>query len=226
MNLRSVLLVSALAMSVAANAITIANFTFEGLTAPTTASTTFAPYTADEGAGSASAFHATASTFSTPSGNGSAKSLSSNTWAVGDYYQFTASTLGQAGVGVSFDQTGSNTGPRDFKLAYSTNGTTFSDFATYGLIVSTWTPGTVMSGFTQTFDLSSVAALNNKATVTFRLVDNSTTSINAGTVAAGGTGRVDNFLITATPQTVPEPASLAALGLGALAFVRRRRSAK
>ena len=61
--------------------------------------------------------------WSNPAGNGSAKSLSSNNWATGDYYQFTLTISDSefSGLGLSvyrFDQTGSNTGPKDFQLSY------------------------------------------------------------------------------------------------------------
>ena len=54
-------------------------------------------------------------------------SYSSNQWQIGDYYQFQVSTVGQSQIGLVFDQTSSATGPRDFKVQYSTNGTTFTD---------------------------------------------------------------------------------------------------
>ncbi|HEV7397606.1 MAG TPA: hypothetical protein VGN86_13940, partial [Pyrinomonadaceae bacterium] len=71
------------------------------------------------------ALHASASTvWSNPAGNASVKSVSSNNWAVGDYYQFLFSTSGYTAISITWDQTGSATGPRDFKVQYSTNGTT------------------------------------------------------------------------------------------------------
>jgi hypothetical protein len=71
-----------------------------------------------------------------------------------------------------------------------------------------------------------VTALNNASTVYFRLIDNSTTSASGGTVASTATDRIDNFTITATPQAVPEPASFALFGLGALAVAGTRRFKK
>ena len=56
------------------------------------------------------------------------KSFSSTAWSVGDYYQFQVSTLGDPNVALAWDQTSSTTGPRDFLLQYSTNGTTFTPF--------------------------------------------------------------------------------------------------
>src|SRR5439155_102448 len=52
----------------------------------------------------------------------------------------------------------------------------------------------------RSLDLSGVPAIENQSTVYIRLVDNSTTSINNGTVASGGTGRVDNFTVNGTAQ--------------------------
>src|SRR5438552_17437540 len=43
---------------------------------------------AEIGSGTASGWHAGASTYTSPAGNGSAHSFSSSLWAVGDLYQF------------------------------------------------------------------------------------------------------------------------------------------
>lgn len=175
----------------------------------------------------ASGLHAGASTYSTPTGNGSTASFNSNTWAVGDYYQFTLNTLGADNINVTFGQVGSGTGPRDFKLSYSTDGTAFTDFVTYTVALSDWSNSTVRNTGIQLFDLSAVTALNNQASVFFRLVDTSTTSISGGTVGAGGTDRVDDFTVSDGPvtiQVVPEPNTVLTLigGLGVLGLLRRR----
>ncbi len=111
---------------------TLAAWSFEGVTTTNTGQTpniTVGSATADSGAltaGSAfTAFHTSASTvWSNPVGNGSPKSVSSNNWGVGDYYQFSFSTSGYGAINITWDQTGSATGPRDFKVQYSTNGST------------------------------------------------------------------------------------------------------
>jgi len=101
-------------------------------------------------------------------------------------------------------------------LFYSVNGSSYTQFgANYSVLANAspnpvWNTTTYQAVYTSSIDLSSVTALDNAATVVFRLVDMSTTSANGGTVAAAGTDRVDNFTVSATP--VPEPSTLA-LGL-------------
>jgi hypothetical protein len=224
--LLSLLLASA-GISQQASADTLAQWTFE--TSPPADllnSTTLSGILADVGSGTASAFHTDAATdWTTPAGNGSANSLSANTWNVGDYFQFMVSSVGYSGLSVTFDQTGSNTGPKDYYLAYSTDGTTFTQFgSTYALINGGWSSGIPVLTTSYSFDLSAITALDNSASVYFRLVDASTTAINLGVVATGGTDRVDNFTVTATPVVVPEPSAMAIVGgFGMLVLVMAAR---
>jgi hypothetical protein len=138
-------------------------------------------------------------------GNGSAHALSSNSWAVGDYYQFKTRTLGYTGVTVDWDQTSSNTGPRDFVLQYSTDGTTFTTFGSAYVVLANGAPNTPWTStpppnpaFHYSVNLNTVTALNNVSAIYVRLTDNSTVSANGGVVAAGGTDRVDNVRVAAT----------------------------
>ncbi len=168
-----------------------------------------------------------ATAWSSPSGNGSAHSFSATAWSANtDYFQFTLNTLTYQNIMVSFDQMSSNTGPANFKLAYSTNGTTFTDFQSYAVVNDNWTSTTFKSTSHYTFDLSAITALNNAPAVFFRLIDTSTTAVNGGTVAAGGTDRVDNFEVDgSTIIPVPEPATTAGgilTALGLLGVQRRR----
>ncbi len=205
----------------------IAGWTFEtSSNSITGTSLSLGPLAADVGSGSASGTHASAATWSHPAGNGSPSSLSVNTWAIGDYFQFNLSTIGFSGIQLSFDQTGSGTGPGVFGLFYSVNGSSYAQFGgNYNVLPNaapnpTWNATTYNSIYTSTFNLSSITALNNASAVSFRLVDMSTTSAAGGTVAAGGTGRVDNFVVS-----VPEPSTLVLAGLGGaaslLAFRRK-----
>jgi len=205
-------------------AVILAGWTFE-----TSLPASAGPHTAESGvfAGSsvATGLHASASTvYSNPVGNGSLESFSSNFWAVGDYYQFASSSTGYEDITISFDQVGSSTGPRDFQFSYSTNGTTFTDFGSaYAVLANStpnnWSAGTPVLTTTFSFDLSSVTGLDNAATIYFRLTQTTTTSIGGGTVATGGTNRVDNFIING----VPEPTTALLGALGVLGLLRRRR---
>ena len=154
------------------------------------------------GSGTASGLHAGNAVYTSQVGNGSAKSLSSTLWAVGDFYQFAVSTVAFQSISVSFDQISSGTGPGRFVLQYSTDGVTFTQFgsSTYTVVSSpSWSSTTTNTTTTAfSFDLSSVTALNNASIVYFRLVDASTTSAGGGTVGTSGTDRVDNFAVSAS----------------------------
>jgi hypothetical protein len=185
----------------------IVRWGFEGVTTTNTgtdAIVSVGSAVADSGAQTAGSFfsahHASASTvWSNPVGNGTAKSVSANNWAVGDYFQFQFNTVGFSNLFVAWDQTGSNTGPRDFKVQYSTDGVNYTDAtgtnSTYSLVVSNWSNTIPRPEHTRILDLSGVTSLNNNPSVYIRLVANSTTSINGGTVGTTGTGRVDFFIV-------------------------------
>ena len=160
------------------------------------------PHTAEVGTGSALRFAAGTPAYGVVVGNGSPRSFSSNTWAINDYYQFQFPTTGYQNISITWDATGSGTGPRDFKVQYSTNGTVFTDAvginSSYQLTGETWSSTLYNPASTRTLDLNFVTALNNAATVYIRLVVTSTVSIGAGVIATGGTSRVDNFTVNGT----------------------------
>jgi hypothetical protein len=210
------------------NAQVIADWTFE-----TSVPNTSGPYSPEIGVGSATGSHSGAAVFSSPAGNGSLHSYSANTWAIGDYYQFQVSTLGLSGISVSYDQISSSTGPGQFTFQYSTDGSIFSSFGLqYNVLVNSspnnWSTSTPISGSSYSFNLISITALDNASTVYFRVIQTSTLSAsqaNGGATApaAGGTDRIDNFIVSATP--VPEPTTLALVafgGMSALLAFRKR----
>lgn len=143
---------------------------------------------------------ASASSWINSGGNGSLTSLSGNNWAIGDYYQFQTSTLGFSAVYVSIDQTGSNTGPRDFQFSYSLDGINFTNFGSvYSLTNATaWSSTIYKPEHTRSFDLSSISAVAGQPVVYFRVTNTSTVSIVNATVGTGGTSRVDNFSVSGT----------------------------
>jgi hypothetical protein len=201
------------------NAAIIADWTFES-TQPTTAG----PYSPEVGAGTATANHAGTSTYSSPAGNGSAHAYSSNNWAEFDSYEFEVSTVGDTGIGFQFDQTSSGTGPANFTLFYSTDGSDFSEVASYTVSNDSWSSITYKPISTHFFDLSSITALNNQSTVYLELLDGSTTDTLGTTVGSSGTDRVDNVIVTspAVATPVPEPTALGLLMVSGLSIRRRR----
>jgi hypothetical protein len=141
-----------------------------------------------------------ASAWNNQIGNGSAVSISGNNWAVGDYYQFQTSTYGFSSVYASLDQTGSNTGPRDFQFSYSIDGTNFTNFGSvYALSnTSAWDASIYKPEHTRSFDLSSIPAIAGQPTVYFRATVATNASIAGTTIGTGGTSRIDNFSVSGT----------------------------
>jgi hypothetical protein len=205
---------------------TLAGWTFETVPSGSTTAAAVGPLAAESGVGTAFGVHASAtSVFSTAAGNGSVTALNSNGWISGnsDYYEFRTSSVGFQDLQVAWDQTRSATGPNSFDLQYSTDGTTFTSFATYTLAGTSFSTGVAITGTAGVnfaFDLSAVNSLENTATVYFRLRNNGLNS-SGGTVAAAGTSRVDNFFITAS--AIPEPTAMAVLSVAAAGLVARRR---
>jgi fibronectin-binding autotransporter adhesin len=112
--------------------------------------------------------------------------------------EFAVSTAGVSDIGLKFDQRNSSTGPREFILQYSTDGSTFTDYATYTRTVdSVWFNN-------QSVDLSAVTAINNNANFKFRLVASFTGDPGTvydgttGSYATGGTSRFDMVTVTNT----------------------------
>ncbi len=160
-----------------------------------------------------------ATTYSTPAGNGSTYSFSSNNWTIGDYYQVSVSTIGYTGVSISWDQTRSGTGPSTFDAVMSVDGGTnwTTILAGYSVVqaglagtnTTSWNSVTAQAGFTLTAVAG--AAADGQANVLFRLR-------SAVTTAAAGSNRIDNFIVS----TVPAPGAIALLGLAGLIGRRRR----
>lgn len=213
--MKTTVLLFLLVGAIPAFADTIALWTFE-----TSQPTTAGPYSPEVGSGAASGYHAGATIYSSPVGNGSAHSYSANGWSVGDYWQFQVSTLGFEAISISWNQAGSSTGPGDFILQFSTDGTSFSQVGSDYLVpLVDWTSGSFHNGFTFTPDLSGIAALiADQANVYFRLVDNSSIAISGASVGGGGTDRVDNFLVTGSALTASVPDTLPA-GFSAVTFL-------
>ena len=167
--------------------------------------------------------HAAATTvWASPAGNGSAYSFSSNGWAIGDYYQVSFAATGYQDLSVSWDQARSSTGPATFKFQVSINNGSFTDVVpSYTVGVSTspnaWTSATYYSSFTSTQALA--AGANDAANVRIRFT---ATAAPTGASPSGGTGRVDNIVVSGT--AIPAPGAVALIGLAGMVASRRRRN--
>ena len=229
-SLSSLLIASAvIATASAASADVIAGWSMPTAVAAATTGTNYTYGAADLGAltsgTSLSGFHtASATTWSSPAGNGSDYSLSCNNWTTGDYFQVSMATTGYSDISVSWDQTRSGTGPASFSLTMSTDGgANFTTLlATYNVVqaglagtgTSSWSPtGSYQTGFTTTTIVGISAA--NKGNILLRFN-------SLSTPAAGGTNRIDNISVTGAVVPVPTPGAIALIGLAGLVARRRR----
>lgn len=108
---------------------------------------------------------------------------------------------------VTFATQRTSTGFNANQVAYSTDGVSYTDFG------SAVNPATAFA--LQTIDLTGITALTNDASVFVRITF-------TGATSASGNNRVDNVQVNAS-TAAPEPGTLAALGLGAAAILRRRK---
>lgn len=113
----------------------------------------------------------------------------STTWTNGPaYWQVSLSTKGFQTINVSSKQRGSNTGPKDFKLQYSLDNSNWSDVLNGTITVANnWTSGVLTN-----VALPSEAA--DKDLIYVRWLNSSNSSINGGSVAAGGTSQIADIV--------------------------------
>ena len=160
-----------------------------------------------------------ATSYISPSGNGSSHSFSSNNWSPGDYYQVTLSTAGFTNLSISWDQARNLVGPAAFRLLVSTNGgASFVDLMSYTVLVSgstgpsTWIPNTYNPIYTRTVSVTDEVDLTDHVIFRFQNFE------PLASLASGST-HIDNIVVTG----VPTPGAVAVLGLAGLAVGRRRR---
>ncbi|MBX3355419.1 MAG: hypothetical protein KF724_06945 [Phycisphaeraceae bacterium] len=176
----------------------LAVWTFESLQSPFTAG----PHPAEGGVigGDATGEHASSATvWSSPVGNGSLRSFSSNNWTAGDTYTFTTSSLGYGDLEFGWSQTRSNTGPADFVVEWSAGGNGDEEvwFALleYDIPVITWSSINFNAG--SVFGpIKLPAEANDLEVLRIRLRSLVTT-------AAAGTNRIDDIIVVGTSTSGP-----------------------
>lgn len=161
-----------------------------------------------------------ASTYTSPSGNGSQYSFSANNWSPGDFYEISFSAAGITdGLVLSWDQARSSTGPAAFKVSMSVNGGAFADLLDYTVLQSgggsapgTWSSTTYNPIYSSTLLLGGAAS--NASSVVVRFVNR-----EAAASSATGSNRIDSIFV----NSVPAPGAMALLAVAGIAGARRRR---
>lgn len=162
-----------------------------------------------------------ASTYTSPSGNGSQYAFSSNNWSPGDYYEARFATTGFNTLSLSWDQARSSTGPAAFKVLVSVDGgISFTDILAYTVLQSggggapgTWSSTTYNPLYTNSVNLGAAADDLGLVIVRFQ-------NFEAAPSAGSGSNRIDNVFVNGS--VVPAPGAMALLGLAGIAARRRR----
>jgi uncharacterized repeat protein (TIGR02543 family) len=121
----------------------------------------------------------------------------SDKWNVlGDaYWQTEFSTTGYETLTLSSKQMGSNTGPRNFQVQWSLDGSNWSNVSGTAITVANnWTSG-VLNNVTLPTEIK------NQGKVFLRWIKLNNVSVAGGTVASGGTNRIDDIIIRGEPLT-------------------------
>ena len=133
-------------------------------------------------------------------------------WNVASYWMVSLSTKNYKDITLSSKQKSSNTGPRDFKIQYSLNNSTWVDVPNSAITVAN---DSFVSGVLT--DLVLPTEVNNQDVVYVRWIVASSTAVNGGTVATAGTNRIGLIEFKGTElATTPQPDPDAVPGQGKL----------
>lgn len=133
----------------------------------------------------------------------------------GLWLQFALNTTNLENLILTYAGRTTVTGMRDLSWSYSTDGTSFTPFT---LVDHVDLFGAGNYGLVEV-DFSSVAALNNQDAIFIR--GTLTTQIDQSAPTSPGSTRFDNIQFNAT--AIPEPGTLALIGMSALVLYFRRR---
>ncbi|MBL8086748.1 MAG: PEP-CTERM sorting domain-containing protein [Chthonomonas sp.] len=241
--------VGLIAASLGAQAVIVTQWNFNSN--PPDSSTSTGSYAASVGTGTVSALNCTADFANNGGalGTGSGDTTVADNTALRTYnypaqgtgsgtggIQFTISTLGYGSLSLDFGRRHDAGSSRWIRVLADAG----SGFSTLADIEN---PGTENNWIATSVNLSSFSNLNNKAAVTFRIVTifgnvgsitgatGYATTGNAGSGPGGSSysvtntsGKIRYEMLTVSGTAVPEPGTFLALGVGALALLRKRRS--
>ncbi len=134
-----------------------------------------------------------ASTINYVTGSGGSGTYSTNNinWDNGQnlkYWQINLSTQGYKNLNLSSKQYSSNTGPRDFKIQFSTDGAIWTDAGATITVAANFTKGSLNE-----FNLP--IQCNDQSIVYIRWTMNSNVAVNGSNVGSSGSNRIDDILI-------------------------------
>ena len=104
------------------------------------------------------------------------------------YWQISISTMGYGHLKLASHQQSSNSGPRDFKIQFSTNGTSWSDPGIEILVMNDATTGVL-------YDVSLPSDCDNQHTLFIRWLMTTNTPVSGSTINIAGTSRIDDILV-------------------------------
>lgn len=167
------------------------------------------PYTADSGIAAnngIATIKASVSTSSVLEWGGTTNYLPSLTyWDSGNgtkYWYVQLTTTGYQTITLSSKQRSSDTGPRDFKVQYSTNGSSWTDAGHSITVANNLTTGVLSN-------VSLPSACNNQSTLYLRWIMTSNTRVSGtGSVVGTGTSRIDDIVISGTAIAGNTPPSI------------------
>ncbi|SDZ61763.1 Endonuclease YncB, thermonuclease family [Evansella caseinilytica] len=181
-------LIGAAAFSAKSEAVTLAEWNFDAESPLTTGGT-------ENNIGREMSLTGAAITgYATGNGSGS-RAIASNGWNNSEesFWMISLNTAGYESVTLSSRQYGSNTGPRDFKVEYSLDGSIWEEVAHSTITVaSNWSSGYLNGAVLP-------AKANNQEQVFIRWINTSNASVSGGTIGAAGTSRIDDVTVTGLP---------------------------